>query len=62
MVDGVPNGVGRFISNMYASIWEGQWENGKRHGFCRSIYNGGYVTFGKLDDGKWKALKRFTKD
>ena len=53
LVGGIPNGVGRFITDSWGSIWEGQWIDGRRHGFCRSIYNGGKLTFGQLDGGEW---------
>ena len=38
MLNDKPHGIGRFVNDQ-AEIWEGQFKDGKMHGFIRNIYN-----------------------
>lgn len=48
VINDLPHGLGRFI-NIQDEIWEGQYFEGKYHGFMRMIGPVGNHTVGRLD-------------
>ena len=61
MHNNVPHGIGRFV-NEQAEIWEGQFKEGKMHGYVRNIYNQHYYQTAKTDMNHLKYYRAFNPD
>ena len=55
----IPHGVGRVIDNKLGNIYEGQFKDGKCHGYFRMIFAGGSYWIGLQNEGMWASNRKY---
>ena len=57
--NGEPDGIAVVAFTEYQDLQEGNWEQGKQHGYCRNIFADGDYWIGEYRDGKEWNVERY---